>query len=435
LIRRFAIASLTLLIATAAFAQVPGPDIEKRLEALEQKVDQMQQRNGASPALDEVRREIGILAAEIESLKNGQKKAVAEADTQSYGFGAAASKVYRAEPGVSFGGYGELLYENPAHGVATANVERAVLYTGYKFNDRVLFNSELEVEGASTERRGQVSIEFAYLDYLIRPELNIRAGLMLMPVGLINEQHEPTAYFGATRPAVEHDLIPATWGDLGAGVFGDAGRVSYRAYVTTGLDSRGFGSGETIRGGRQGGASAVAEDWAAVGRLDWHPFEGTLLGGSLYSGNSGQGNGYHANVTLAEVHGDSKFRGASLRGLWTRGTVGDAARVNAVNELTGNQSIGSSFGGWYVEGGYDLAALMNRGGISLAPYVRYERLDTQRTVPSGFARDPENDRSITTIGVAFKPIAQTVLKVDWQRMRNRARTGDHRLNVGLGYIF
>jgi hypothetical protein len=135
------------------------------------------------------------------------------------------------------------------------------------------------------------------------------------------------------------------------------------------------------------------------------------------------------------LHADSRFRGAALRALWTRGTLGDAAGVNAANELTGEESVGKSFGGWYVEGGYDLAALMNRGNISLSPYVRYERLDTQRSVPTGFARNPENDRRITTIGVAFKPIAQTVLKLDWQRTRNRANTGNHQFNVGLGYIF
>ncbi|HWS71203.1 MAG TPA: hypothetical protein VN605_03780, partial [Thermoanaerobaculia bacterium] len=397
--------------------------------------DQMQQR-AASAELEEVRREIAVLATEIESLKHGEQKAATQADTQTFGFGAAASKVYRAEPGVSFGGYGEFLYENPSGGEAAhANVERAVLYTGYKFNPRVLFNSELEVEGASTERGGQVSVEFAYLDYLIRPEVNVRAGLMLMPVGLLNEQHEPTAYFGALRPRVEHDIIPATWGDFGAGVFGDVGRVSYRAYVTTGLDSAGFGSEESIREGRQAGAGAIAEDWAAVGRVDWHPLEGTMFGGSLYSGNSGQAQDYNAKVTLTELHADSKFRGTSLRALWTRGTLGDAARVNEANGLEGEESVGKSFGGWYVEGGYDLAALMNRGNLSLTPYVRYERLDTQRSVPSAFARNPESDRRITTIGVAFKPIPQTVLKLDWQRTKNRARTGNHQFNVGLGYIF
>jgi hypothetical protein len=310
-----------------------------------------------------------------------------------------------------------------------------VLYTGYKFNERALFNSELEVEGASTERGGQVSVEFAYLDYLIRPSFNVRTGVMLMPVGLVNEQHEPTAYFGASRPAVEHDIIPATWGDFGAGVFGDAGRLSYRAYVVTGLDSAGFGSEEGIREGRQAGASATANDWATVGRVDWHPFEGTMFGGSLYSGSSGQTRDFNARVTLGELHAESRFRGASLRALWTRGSLGDAASVNAANGLEGAESVGRTFGGWYAEGGYDVAPLLGMSSFSLSPYARYERLDTQRSVPAGYERNPRNDRRITTVGLELKPVPQAVIKADYQQTRDRARISEHQFNVGVGYIF
>lgn len=436
MIRRF-IAVLTVLLFTLPlFAQTETSDIEHRLKALEEKVAEMQ-RAAASPALDEIRREIDVLTKEIESIRNQQQKpaAVAQADSQQYGLGAAASKVYRAEQGVSFGGYGEFLYQKPNRGeAATANLERAVLYTGYKFNDRALFNSELEVEGASTERHGAVSVEFAYLDYLIRPELNVRAGVVLMPVGLINEQHEPTAYFGARRPRTEHDIIPATWGDMGAGIFGDVGRVSYRAYLTTGLDAAGFGAEEGIREGRQAGAGALANDWALTARADFHPFEGTMLGGSLYDGNSGHDRGLKARVTLGEVHADAKFRGASLRGLWSRGRIGDAAAVNALAGLDGSQSVGSSFGGWYVEGGYDLATLTG-WSFGLTPYFRYEQLDTQRSVPAGYLRDPEHQQKIATFGFAFKPIAQTVVKADYERHSNKARTATNQFNVSLGYIF
>src|SRR5262249_13073936 len=158
------------------------------------------------------------------------------------------------------------------------------LYTGYKFNDRVLFNSELEVEHATTEKGGNVNSEFAYLDFLHRPELNFRAGLMLMPMGLVNEQHEPTAYLGAHKAETEQVVIPATWSELGAGVFGDSGPFSYRAYLVTGLDSKGFGPEEGLREGRQGGSEALAQHGAITGRLDWHPIEGTFLGTSLYTG-------------------------------------------------------------------------------------------------------------------------------------------------------
>ncbi len=385
----------------------------------------------------EIQRQIDILTKEIEALKTRQTTKEVQADTQQYGLGAAASKVYRAQPGISIGGYGEMLYQNfdSAGSPANADLLRAVLYTGYKFTDRVLFNSEIEVEHGSTDEGGEVAMEFAYLDYLIRPEVNVRAGLMLVPVGLINEQHEPTAFFGARRPLVERVIIPATWGELGAGVFGDVGRVSYRAYVINGLEAEEFSAGSGIRGGRQGGAQATAEDWAVVGRADWHPFEGTMFGGSIYSGDAGQGEDFGARVTLGEVHGDAKFRGVSLRGLYARGSIGDAAEINRERALTGNRGIGKSFGGWYVEGGYDVASIWLHGEMSLAPFVRYERFNTQRSAATGFSSNPANDQKVMTVGVSFKPIQQTVIKLDWQNVDNQAGTGIDQWNIALGYIF
>ncbi|HEY3055993.1 MAG TPA: hypothetical protein VGK31_08700 [Thermoanaerobaculia bacterium] len=381
------------------------------------------QESETEQRLKELQRQIDILTQEIEALKTPQAAAKpVAAGVQQYGLGAAASKVYRAQVGVSFGGYGEMIYQNHDQSEAdTADLLRAVLYTGYKFNDRILFNSELEVEHASTESGGAVSMEFAYIDFLQKPSLNYRAGVVLLPIGLINEQHEPTAYLGARRPAVERLIIPATWGELGAGVFGETGNISYRGYLVTGLNAAHFDSEEGIREGRQAGAEALAEDWAVVGRADWHPFEGIMFGGSLYSGNSGQTQNFSGRVTLGEIHSDAKFRGISLRALYARGSIGDAARINAANGLTGDESIGETFGGWYTEAGYAIG--------HFTPYARYEQLDTQRSVPAGFERNPANNQTITTLGVAFKPISQTVIKVDYQNTRV------NQWNIAVGYIF
>jgi hypothetical protein len=426
-LKRFAGLALVLIVTTSLFAQ-DANDLDRRLRELEAKVAQLQDAA-------ELKRQIEILSQEIEALKTRQTERVATADTEQYGLGAAASKVYRAEPGVAIGGYGEFTYENAQGELAAADSLRAVVYTGYKFNDRVLFNSELEVEHANLERGGNVELEFGYLDYLVNPAFNVRTGLVLLPVGLTNEQHEPTAFLGARRPLVEQRIIPSTWSDLGGGIFGEVGRTSYRAYVVTGLDSQFFGPEEGIREGRQAGSQAIAEDLAFVARVDLHPLEGTMFGGSFYTGNSGQAADFNARVTLGEVHADARFRGVSLRALVARGTLGDAARVNDANGLAGEESVGKSFGGWYVEGGYDVSALLPRQDLSLTPYARYERLDTQRRVPAGFLRNPANDQSIFTIGLAFKPIPQTVIKVDWQNVENEANTGQDQWNIALGYIF
>jgi uncharacterized small protein (DUF1192 family) len=406
-------------LASAAVAQETS-DLERRLRALQDKVNEV----------DELKREIDVLSKEIEALKAGQQKQSVEVTPalsgRQYGLGAAASKVYRAEPGFSIGGYGDMIYANRRGGASTADLVRAVVYTGYKFNNNVLFNSELEVEHASTELGGSVSMEFAYLDFLLRPQANVRAGVVLMPVGFINEQHEPTAYLGAQRPTVERVIIPTTWSEIGAGLFGDVGRVSYRTYVVTGMDSSRFEAEEGLHEGKQAGAEAKAEDFAFVARADWHPIEGTLLGGAFYSGNSGQGRGFGGRVRLAEVHAESKFRAVSVRALAARASIGDAAAINEANDFVGDESVGSRLGGWYVEGGYDLG----NGNVSFIPYARYERFDTQRSVPFGFERNPENDAHILTLGVAVKPIPQTVIKADWQQRKNK-----NQFNLGLGYIF
>ena len=419
MLKRIAVAVCAAFLASAAMAQQDLASLEQRLKTLENEID--------------------VLSHEIETLKLNQQKPAAEANVQQYGLGAAASKVYRAEQGVSFGGYGEFTYEHPRHGVPSADVTRAVLYTGYKFTPKVLFNSELEVEHASTEfagdtsrgaEGGTVGVEFAYLDYLLRPQANVRAGLVLLPLGIINEQHEPTAYLGTHRPEVEDRILPTTWTEIGAGMFGDAGGFSYRGYVVTGLNSRNFRPESGVHEGKQGGANAAAKDLAVTGRLDWHPIEGTMFGGSLYSGGSGQGGGFRGRVTLGELHADSKFRGVSLRALVARGHVGDAAAISAQN----GETIGSSLAGWYVEGGYDLAPMLHRD-VSLTPYARYEQSDTQHRVPLGFERDPANDRRVATFGLALKPIPQTVIKTDWQRIKTAAGDSNNRFNLGLGYIF
>lgn len=402
-----------LLTTTTAFAQ-DTMDLEKRLHDLEAKMAQMA----------EVQREIDILSQEIEKLKTTPQKEVSQAPQQTYGLGVAASKVYRAEQGVSFGGYGEFAYRREQGQPAMADLLRGVLYTGYKFSNRALFNSELEVEDASTEVGGNVNLEFAYLDYLLRPAANVRAGLLLVPMGLVNEQHEPTAYLASRRPLTEQVIIPATWSELGGGIFGDSGKWTYRAYLMTGLKGTQFTGEEGLREGRQGGGNVIAEDLAGVARVDFHPFEGTMLGGSIYSGHSGQklAGPYKGQVSLGEIHADSRFRGVTLRGLMARGTARNIAHLT-----TSDDPIGSSFGGWYVEGGYDIARF--------TPYARYERADTQRRMDAGLVRNPENDRRIFTFGLSYKPMPQSVIKIDYENVDNRAHTGADRVNVSLGYIF
>ena len=399
--------------------------------------------------LARVQAQVDAITRELEELRLG-RDVVVQADTSVLGFGPAASKIYKVGQGVSIGGYGEMLYENfagsreddtPSGEAARLDALRAIVYVGYKFSDKILFNSELEFEHGSTEDGGSVSIEFAYLDYRLSPSFGIRAGLLLPPMGFINELHEPPTFLGARRPETERQLIPSTWRETGIGVFGGTGTVNYRAYLVNGFDASGFGAGG-LRDGRQNGAEASAENFGAVGRVDYTGVLGLTVGTAAYLGNSGQGAVLPSDPTVDvgartliwDAHAEYKARGFDLRGLLAIATVDDAAELNELNGLAGAESVGARMIGWYLQGGYDV--LRGSGSAhQLVPYLRYEQLNTQDEVPDGFAADPETERRFVTIGAMWKPLPNVSLKADYQLAKNEAETGVNQLNVNLGYLF
>ncbi|MDQ3224399.1 MAG: porin [Gemmatimonadota bacterium] len=400
-------------------------------------------------AVKRLEEQVEAITRELEDLRLGGD-VVASADTSVYGFGPAASKVYKVDQGVSIGGYGEVLYQNfadsrqdetPSGATDRFDALRAIVYVGYKFSDKILFNSEIEFEHGSTEDGGSVSLEFGYLEYRLSPTLGLRGGLLLSPMGFINEIHEPPAFLGALRPETERQIIPSTWRENGIGVFGAGGAISYRAYLINGFDATGFGA-SGIRGGRQNGAEAAAENFGVVGRLDYTGKLGFVVGTSAYFGNSGQGaelpsapgQTVGAQTFIWEGHAEYKARGFDLRGLVSVATLDDAAGINELNGLAGSASVGERLVGWYLQGGYDV--LSGRGGEhQLTPYVRYEQVNTQSRIPAGFTPDPANDRRFITLGAAWKPLPNVSLKTDYQIMHNKADTGVNGLNVALGYLF
>lgn len=283
-------------------------------------------------------------------------------------------------------------------------------------------------------------MEFAYLDYLHSPGLNVRAGLLLIPMGWINELHEPTVFLSAQRPEVERRILPTTWREVGFGLYGDVGPLTYRTYLVNGFDAEGFSAGG-LRDGRQKGAEAKAEDIAWVGRLDWAAAPGLTLGASAYLGDSGQdlatpnGESVSAGLEIFDLHADWRYQGLQARGLWVQADVDDVALLNEALELTGSDSVGEQLEGGYLELGYDLFSVWPHGEQSLTPFVRFETVDTQADVPSGFLVDPVNDAEYTTIGLSWKPIPQAVVKIDHRNGEDAAGTGLDQINLALGYVF
>ena len=394
-----------------------------------------------SVRLNELERRIEALTSELERTRLGDE--VVEADSSLMGLGPAASKVYKVRQGVSVGGYGEILYENYAadreDGTLSGSVDktdalRAIVYVGYKFNDRLLINSEIEIEHAK-----EAYLEFAYLEYRFSDAIGVRAGLLLSPMGLVNELHEPPVFLGTKRPYTENQIIPTTWRENGVGVFGGTESIAYRAYLMTSFNGSGGFSAKGLRGGRQKGAKALSQDFGVVGRLDYVGVPGLLVGASAFRGETAQDqmiNGLEVGgrTLIWEVHGDYKSNGVELSVLIAGARVDDVVQLNEIRSLTGSKGIGEDMGGWYVQASYDL--LRNTGSEhQIRPYVRYERLNTQRKVPSDFTADPAMDKSILSIGMAWKPVPQVVMKADYNGHSNKAGTGVNQLNVALGYLF
>ncbi len=434
------------LYAAGVGAQSSTEELQRQVAALQEELARLKAAGNADSRLAELERRIDLLAAEIEKDRTGG--ATAEPSQEgARGLAPAASKVYGVARGVSIGGYGEALYENysqetqsgqPSGRTDQVDFVRAIVYVGYKFSDKLLFNSETEFEHASTGKGGEVSVEFAYLDYAFGPKVGLRAGMLLVPVGFLNELHEPPIFHGARRPEVETVVLPSTWRENGAGLFGQAGGLQWRAYAVAGLNSAGF-TAAGLRGGRQSGARSKAEDFAFVARADWSR-GGLLAGASFYTGDSAQGatvdgQPFEARLQLFDLHAQYEWRGLLLRGLYARSTLGDAAAVNRKNGLTGSKSVGEAQAGWYVQAAFDVFSLVPRGQWSLTPFVRYERIDTQDGVPAGYAEDPATDRELVTAGLGLKPLPQVVLKADYQWHTNQARSGVNQFNLAVGYLF
>lgn len=426
---------------------------EDRIKTLERKLESVMEElkalrgtaeAGKEDKIADIEKKLEVLAQEIENIKQA---AVVEEPVYEvkYGRAPAASKVYGVKRGLSIGGYGEVIGEFRNDDDNIADALRAILYAGYKFTDRIVFNSEIEFEHGSTSpnldgREGEVSVEFASVDFLLSDYFNLRTGVFLVPFGIINEIHEPTTFHGVLRPDVETQVIPSTWREIGAGIFGTLlPGLSYRAYVQTGLDSRGF-RGSNLRGARTKVNRTKINDIAFSTRLEYEPIPQVKLGSSLYVGNTGQnekveGETIDGTFTMYDIDYQFQWRGFESRGLFVYSWLNDADLININNGLEGNQSVGEEMYGFYVEGAYNVLPLLFDTGHYLAPFIRYEQYNTQHKVPAGFFSNPANDRKTITYGLTYKPIPNVVLKLDFQDRRNEAGTANNQFNLGVGWVF
>jgi hypothetical protein len=404
--------------------------------------------------IEELERKVDVLTEELSKLREEQALPEDDGAMESFhGLGPAASRVYGAARGLSLGGYSEAFYRNVIEdggvdGVDTTDALRLVLYAGYKFTDRIIFNSEIEFEHGTTGNNldgqaGSVSVELMTLDFLGKEWVNSRSGLMLVPSGIINEVHEPPFFHGVSRPQVEQVIIPTTWRENGTGVFGRIGEsVEYRAYALTGLDAWGLTPSAT-RGARSNGNRSRAEDLAGILRVDWAPFEGAEIGGSFYGGGIDQGRSQFdddASFLLWELHAQYRWQGLELRGLYAQAHLDGAADITrglrSANRISQSAAIAEDWLGWYVEAAYDVMPwIAPERGWYLAPFFRFEWYDTQHDVPSQYERDRSKDIRLYTPGITFKPHPNVALKLDYRNFAPKDGEQADEVEIGFGVAF
>jgi len=345
---------------------------------------------------------------------------------------------------VTMGAYGEMLYNQPEGDNGELDVQRLVLLMGYRFNDKTQFVTEIEIEHVE-----EIFVEQAFVNYNVASNVNLRGGLMLVPMGIVNEFHEPTTFNGTERPAMDNAIVPTTWRELGIGVSGRFDNISlgYQAYLFNGFKSTeadgaggvsGFLKGSNgLRGGRQKGIKSTVDSPTLSTKLDFYGLPGLRLGLSTYFGKTQAADDVEtidgANIGISMIGLDARYayERFTARGQFIHASLSDTEDYNT---LTG-RDLGSALQGWYVEGAYNL--LPSNKSQKLFAFARYEVYDTHASTEGALTKNEAYDRTDVTTGLTYHIAPGVVLKGDYQFRSNALEDSDikDRLNFGIGVWF
>ena len=338
--------------------------------------------------------------------------------------------------GLNIGGYAEITYNDPDSGVSEIDVQRLVMLFAYKFDDRVSFITEIEFEHVK-----EVYVEQAFLNYGVYDNFNLRGGLMLVPMGIVNEYHEPTTYNGVERPSLNNKLVPTTWREMGLGVYGriNSASIRYQAYVMNGFISY---NGEYklkgtngLRSGRQKGAESVGSNANFASRIDYYGLLGLKLGLSFYNGKTQttDKNIIGSQVGLSMFGFDARYvkNRFSARSEYISASLSDTDKYN----LASGKDLGSKMSGYYIEGAFNL--LPSSAKQKLDAFVRYEDFDTHAEVAGNLTKNDSFHRKETTFGFSYHLADGAVFKMDWQSKGTAVLDSESKgqFNMGIGVFF
>lgn len=387
------------------------------------------------------------LTGELINIQNATSFSSIDMTKTEAGLGAAASKVYYSKNPLSIGGYGEMFYTHQRNtGTDETEVYRFVPYIGYKFSDNIILNSEIEFEHGGQE----IAVEQLYLDFLVDPSFNIRLGHQVVPMGLVNLNHEPVLFNTVARPDVERYLIPSTWHETGVSVYGKTDSFNYSAGAIVALDmglanhdgqpEAGTFGKNWIRDARRGGNGSNSEtsNLGIVARLDYTGLNGLLLGASVYTGKAGPStNGLEeGRMTIADVHAQYQSDGFKIKGLYTQSHLSHADSYLGDHQGVIATEHAESARGGYINMEYNVLPFFASSNTRLPIFFQYENYNLATSITDGTSFG--NTESFT-YGLNYFPHEQVVLKGEYKLRHNKngVDTNDNEgiYSFGLGFIF
>ncbi len=369
-----------------------------------------------------------------------------------------AERLLQTDGNLKIGGYGGVHYNQPVNGEIRQNgkmdVHRFIMLLGYSFGNNTQFISEIEFEHVK-----EVYIEQAFFQHKITPSVNFRAGLMLTPMGIVNEYHEPNLFRGVERPFIDKYITPTTWREIGAGFMGYIlpASLKYQAYLMNGFKSYDNGallSGSGLRSGRQKGAEAIFRSPNFAGKVEYFGIRGLNVGFSFYAGKteSSLNDGISKNDASALAAADSSVVNLAMTGLDARYSIkgfqltgqfyyASLGNTEAYNQFTAGpdgtpNDLGSSLTGYYLEAGYNV--FRNAGNIqsSLMPFARYESWNTQNSMEGNRNPDPSYHKKAITCGLEWEMARGALLKADMQFLKAKPDNEFTKMfNAGVGIMF
>lgn len=380
-------------------------------------------------------------------------------DTLNAQYMNSADKMLADKTGLSIGGYGEVHYNQPLvnnqFSPGTLDAHRMVMFLGYSFSGRTQFVSEIEIEYAK-----EIWVEQMFIQHRLNKYLNIRAGILLVPMGITNEYHEPVTFNGVERPLIDTRIAPTTWREIGFGFTGNylPAKTKYQFYLVNGFigydaGAGVFSGGKALREGRQKGSKAMISSPSFTGKIEFYGIKNLNIGLSGYFGES-QTRLYSKlnrdSVALVK-RADSSVVGISMVGLDVRynnaglilkgqfyyTSISNTDQYNMFTATNGkNNDLGSAMIGYYAEIGYNLFRPFPGIRKELVPFVRYEAYNTHHSVHDPIVRNRSYDNTVITTGLTFLLTRGVVVKTDIQFMKSASEDAFSKVfNAGFGIMF